>query len=91
MKKVNWKVRLRNKKFWLALIPAVILIAQIVGSWFGYEVPADVINQEVEKAVNAIFVVLVILGIVNDPTTDNKGVSDSKQVMTYRKPRKDVK
>ncbi|ALX47128.1 phage holin [Lentibacillus amyloliquefaciens] len=89
MKKVNWKVRLRNKKFWLALIPAVLLVVQIISEWFGYELPADVISQEVAGLVNAVFAVLVILGIVNDPTTEN--LSDSKQVMSYRKPKREVK
>ena len=24
---INWKVRIRNRNFWLALIPAVLLLA----------------------------------------------------------------
>ena len=27
--KINWKVRVKNKAFWLALIPAVLLLIQV--------------------------------------------------------------
>jgi len=33
---INWKVRLKNKSFWLALIPAVLLLVQVVAAVFGY-------------------------------------------------------
>lgn len=86
--KINWKVRLKNKTFWLALVPAILLIAQIVSGWFGYDLAADFLTAEVEKLVNAIFALLMILGIVNDPTV--AGTSDSKQARTYKKPRSDI-
>ncbi|MBT2215819.1 phage holin [Virgibacillus dakarensis] len=86
--KINWKVRLKNKAFWLAVIPAVLLVAQIVTGWFGYNFAADLIGQEATKFVNAVFSVLVIFGIVNDPTTEN--MSDSKRAMSYHKPRGDL-
>ncbi|MDU3398486.1 MAG: phage holin [Clostridiaceae bacterium] len=35
--------------------------------------------------VNALFVVLSILGIVTDPTT--RGVGDSAQALTYKEPK----
>jgi phi LC3 family holin len=82
---MNIKVRLKNKTFWLSIIPAILLVGQIVGSWFGYEVPADKISNEAVNFINAVFVVLTLLGIVSDPTT--KGVKDSKQAMTYTKPK----
>ena len=28
MNEINWKVRIKNKVFWLALIPAVLLLVQ---------------------------------------------------------------
>jgi phi LC3 family holin len=86
--KINWKVRMKNKNFWLALVPAILLVAQIVTGWFGYNLAADFIGQEAEKFINAIFAILVILGIVNDPTT--VGTSDSRQARTYHKPRSDI-
>ena len=30
MMNINWKVRIRNKNFWLALIPALLLLVQWV-------------------------------------------------------------
>ena len=34
--KINWKVRIRNKAFWLALVPAVLLLVQAGAAVFGY-------------------------------------------------------
>ncbi|WP_077297508.1 phage holin [Virgibacillus pantothenticus] len=85
--KINWKVRAKKKSFWLALVPAIVLLIQIVGNWFGYDIAAELINAEAAKFINALFAVLVILGIVNDPTTS--GLSDSKRALNYKKPRKD--
>ena len=34
--KINWKVRIANKQFWLSAIPAVLLVIQVVGAVFGY-------------------------------------------------------
>lgn len=33
---INWRVRIKNKAFWLALIPAVLLLVQVVAAVFGY-------------------------------------------------------
>ena len=87
--KINWKVRVKNKMFWLALVPAVLLISQIIAGWFGYNVAADLIGAEAEKIINAVFGLLVLLGIVNDNTV--AGLSDSKQALRYDKPRDDSK
>lgn len=83
--KINWKVRLKNKNFWLTLIPAVLLLAQVILSVFGVKIDIGDIGNKLIAVVNASFVVLSILGIVTDPTT--KGVSDSEQAMTYEKPK----
>lgn len=32
---INWKVRIRNKAFWVALIPAVLLLVTQVAAIFG--------------------------------------------------------
>ena len=83
--KINWKVRAKNKMFWLTMVPAFLLIAQIVSGWFGYALAADLIGEEAAKFINAVFAFLVILGIVVDPTTD--GMDDSDQAMRYRYPK----
>lgn len=84
---INWKVRIKNKTFWLTLIPAVLLLVQVVASVFGYTVDFGELGSKLIDVVNALFAVLVILGIVNDPTT--AGISDSKQAMTYISPKED--
>lgn len=85
--KINWKVRIKNKTFWLALIPALMLLAQVVAAVFGYELHIDALGDKLTAVVNALFAVLAILGVVADPTT--AGVSDSKQAMTYTEPKAD--
>lgn len=83
---VNWKVRARNKGFWLALIPAALLLVQVVAAPFGYDWDFGVLGQQLTAIVNAAFAVLSILGIVNDPTT--AGAGDSAQAMGYDEPRR---
>ena len=83
----NWKVRIGNKNFWLALIPAVIVLVQLVAALFGYTLDLGDIGNKLLAIVDAVFVLLAILGIVNDPTTD--GLSDSNRAMTYNTPNKD--
>ena len=36
MKNINWMVRIKNKAFWVALVPAVLLLIQVVAAVFGY-------------------------------------------------------
>ncbi|MCC9976129.1 phage holin, partial [Streptococcus agalactiae] len=33
---INWKVRIKNKAFWSAIIPAIFLVVQAVANVFGY-------------------------------------------------------
>lgn len=86
MKNINWLVRVKNKTFWLTLIPAVLLLVQVVAAPFGYQWDFGVLNEQLAAIVNALFSVLVILGVVNDPTT--AGTTDSAQAMTYTEPKK---
>lgn len=83
---INWTVRLKNKNFWLALIPALLLLAQVLASVFGYQLDLGEIGNRLIDVVNALFAVLVILGVVTDPTTE--GVADSAQALTYNEPKK---
>ena len=85
--KINWKVRLVNKNFWLSLIPAVLLLIQAVGAPLGITLDFGELGNQLLAIVNAVFAVLAILGIVQDPTTD--GMGDSNLAMTYTTPKKD--
>lgn len=75
---INFKLRLQNKATLIALISAVFLMLQ----QFGLEIP-----HNIQEGVNTLVVILVILGIVTDPTT--KGVADSEQALNYNQPRND--
>lgn len=83
---INWKVRFKNKSFWLALIPAVLLLIQAVAAVFGFTLDFGELSDKLLAVVNAVFVVLTILGVVVDPTTE--GAGDSARALGYDKPAK---
>ena len=84
---INWKVRVSNKMFWLSIIPAVLLLIQVVAAVFGYTLDLGDLGNKLLSVVNAVFGVLAIIGVVTDPTT--AGVSDSAQALTYTNPKED--
>ncbi|EAG4505324.1 phage holin [Listeria monocytogenes] len=77
--KINWRVRVKSKVFWVSVIPLVLVLVQQVFGWFGITIPADMINSEALDMINSIFLLLGVLGVVNDPTT--AGTSDSELVL----------
>ena len=81
---INWLVRIRNKDFWVAFIPALALLAQAIASVFGFTIDLTVLSGKLLAVVDTLFAVLLILGIVNDPTT--KGFGDSSRALTYEQP-----
>ena len=85
--KINWIVRLKNKAFWLAVVPALALVVQAVAALFGYTIDLTTLVGKIQAVINAVFALLVILGIVVDPTTD--GIQDSNRAMTYPEPWRD--
>lgn len=88
---INWKVRVRQKWFWLTLIPLVFLLGdQLVGlvSLMGeveaghlYEGP---LMEMVLKLVGTAFAVLALVGVPVDTTTE--GYGDSARALTYAEP-----
>ena len=82
---INWKIRLKNKLFWVTIIPAMLLLIQVVLAVFGLEINLDELGNKLLDVVNATFGVLAILGIVTDQTTE--GISDSEQALTYSEPK----
>lgn len=85
MKNINWLVRAKNKAFWIALIPAILLLIQVIAAVFGITLDLGDLGNKLLAVVNALFAVLSILGIVTDPTT--AGVTDSDQALTYTEPK----
>ena len=85
--KINWKVRLKNKTFWVSIIPALILLIQQICSLFGVTLELSDLSDKLIAITGTVFAALALLGIVNDPTT--QGLSDSARAMTYEKPKGD--
>lgn len=75
---INWKLRLQNKVTLIALLGAIFLMAQ----QFGLDIP-----KNIQDGVNSFVYILVLLGVVNDPTTS--GITDSKQALGYENPKED--
>lgn len=82
---INWKVRFKNKTFWLAIIPAAILLIQAIAAVFGFTVDFADMGNKLIDVVEAAFLVLAIIGVVTDPTT--AGIGDSDRAMTYTEPK----
>lgn len=81
---INWTVRIKNKAFWVAIIPAVLMLIQCVASMLGFTLDLGALGKKLLDVIEAVFLVLGIVGIVNDPTT--KTLSDSERAMTYTRP-----
>lgn len=71
----DWSTRIKNKMFWLAIIPAVLLVIQTVAAVFGYALDLGDLGNKLLDVVNAVFSVLVIAGIIVDPSTP--GIEDN--------------
>ena len=84
---INWKIRLMNKQFWLSLIPALALCAQAVAAVFGWEIDLTTAVGRLLTVVNTVFALLVVLGVVVDPTT--AGIGDSDRALGYDEPWED--
>nr|WP_281734398.1 phage holin [Streptococcus lutetiensis] len=77
---INWKLRFKNKATLLAIASTVILLAQQLG----LKLPDNIAD-----VVNTVLTLLVLLGVVNDPTT--AGFKDSEKALTYDKPKEENK
>lgn len=70
---IKWILRLKNKATVIAMVAFVYEVARA----FGFELP--IAETEINVIIDKLFYVLILLGIVVDPTT--KGVSDSERVL----------
>lgn len=85
---MNWKVRIKNQAFWMSVVPAIALVIQAVAALFGWTLDLTELTGKVLAVVDAVFALLVILGIAVDPTT--AGIGDSARAMTYEEPWQDL-
>lgn len=82
---INWKVRMKNPNFWLALIPAALLVLQSTAALLGVQLELTALQGKLLALLDAVFALLSVLGVVNDPTT--AGLRDSARAMTYSQPK----
>ena len=81
--KINWKVRLKNKTFWVSLIALLLVLANQVAATLGYDI--SIYNAQFTAIAESVLGVLALLGIIVDPTTSK--LSDSEQALKYDKPK----
>ena len=87
MNKINWSERLKNKNFWLAVVPALALLFQAFANIFGIKLEFGETIDKILVFINVLFAFLVLIGIVNDPTT--VGLGDSERALRYEGPHED--
>ena len=85
--KINWTVRLQNKAFWVAIVPAILLLIQQVCGMFGIKIEIAGLSDQLLSIIGTVFAILSLIGVVNDPTVAT--LSDSNQAMTYTEPKVD--
>lgn len=83
---INWILRLKNKVTLTTLLTTIIVAIYSILATFG--VTPSITQEQAMNVIIAIISVLVSVGVVTDPTT--QGFSDSKQAMTYEKPKENV-
>lgn len=81
---INWKVRFKNRVFWITIIPLVILLVQQVLGIFGVQLHLEGVQKQLVAVVGTVFAILSLLGVSVDMTTE--GISDSDRAMTYKEP-----
>jgi phi LC3 family holin len=86
---INWKVRFKNRSWVMAFIAQLMIVAQmLLGGLNALGITdfqlSDAIQQSILTFGNALFILLSMLGLIQDPTT--KGMSDSERAKTYKEP-----
>ncbi len=68
---MNWKNRLTNYNFWISIVSAVLLILQ------AFDISFDI--AYINEIVTAVLGLLVVIGIINDPTKSSKNESNQTE------------
>jgi len=81
---INWKVRLKNKMFWLGLVPLILLLIQQVAAIFDIALDFGMLQEQLIAIIGTVFALLALCGVVVDPTTE--GFGDSERALGYEEP-----
>ena len=82
---INWRVRFQNKTFLTGMISLVVVFVYDLLKLLA--IAPTVTQSAVMQVAEGILMILGMVGVIADPTTN--GLSDSKQAMTYTSPKKD--
>lgn len=83
--KINWKVRMQHKQFWVSLIALLIVLANQIAGIFNVDI--TIYSEQVTGISETVLMILALMGIIVDPTTS--GASDSMRALRYEKPKDD--
>jgi phi LC3 family holin len=87
---INWKVRFKNRLWVVAFMSQLFILAEVllVGA-HGLGLTDFHLTEEIKgwvlAVVNAVFMILSTLGLVQDPTTS--GMEDSARAKEYNEPK----
>ena len=84
--KINWKVRMQHKQFWVSLIALLIVLANQIAGIFNVDI--TIYSEQVTGISETVLMILALMGIIVDPTTN--GASDSMRALRYEKPKDDA-
>ena len=68
---IDFKKRLTNKTWWVSIIGALVLLSQQLGLDLSQYIPQNYVD-----IINTVFLILTLLGITVDTSTE--GISDNK-------------
>ncbi|MHC8516760.1 phage holin [Sporosarcina sp. ITBMC105] len=72
--RINWRIRLQSRAFWVALFALVGFVLGEFGVWDA---------GKYNTFVDLLLFVLVAAGVIIDPTTD--GINDSERALGYKR------
>lgn len=65
---MNWKSRLQNYGFWTGVIALILLLLQQLG--------VEIVTNSFQTIFDIILAILILLSIINNPTTTRRGFLD---------------
>lgn len=84
--KVNWKVRFKNKVFLASFFSLIITFVYALLEMF--DIFPAITESTVIRIMNEVLMVLGMMGVIADPTTD--GIGDSQRALGYDEPWVDI-
>lgn len=74
---MKWKNRITNYNFWISIVSATLLILQ------AFDIKLDIAN--INEIVTALLGLLVVIGIINDPTKSSKDAENETKNSSKKK------